>query len=79
MNFERLLPLLRFLLFLEFLHPSPRVFEFLCLISLRSGVCLKNLLIGGVWSLEPIGEHFILDCFVSLTLFLSHFFLYFDL
>ena len=33
---------------------------------------MKNLLIKGVSSLEQVGEHFISDRFVSLTLFLCH-------
>ena len=45
MNFEELLPLLRFFIFLEFLHPSIRVFAILLLIYDEYEVYLKNQLI----------------------------------
>ena len=47
MNFEEILPLLWFLIFLEILHPNPRVFEFLLLISFGSEFYLKNQLTRG--------------------------------
>ena len=45
MNFEELLPLLRFWIFFEILHPNPRGFAILLLISFGYEVYLKNQLI----------------------------------
>ena len=73
MIFERLLPLLRFLLFLEVLYPRLRVFEFLCLISLGCEANLKNLLTRGCLQLGTSWRafHFTLFCISNLVFFLS--------
>ena len=69
----RLLPLLRFLLFLEVLHLRPRVFEFFLFDFPGSEVSLKNLLTRGCLQLGTSGRvfHFRLIYISNLVLFSS--------